>query len=121
MKLRDYFSKDFCTSDRQEIDTLRTHYYRARVDVVKEKVIEVLKKDKALINGVDNERGEIVFESAEYSGVASITAVSFTEIAVDFNILTYNILPTAKGKKIIEKFYRELDSCLELKGIALYK
>ena len=117
MKFRDYFSKEFGTSDRHEYDTLRTHYYRGRVEEVNEKVCEVLKRDNCIIKGVDLERHEINFDNAEYSGVATLSVVSFTEIAVDFQVMTFNILPGAKGKKVIEKLYSELDKELELKKI----
>ena len=50
----------------------------------------------------DNEeaykRGEIIFDHIDYNACATITAVSFYEIAVDFNVFTYNILPNAFGK-----------------------
>ena len=37
------------------------------------------------------------------------------EIAIDFQVMTFNILPGAKGKKVIERLYSELDKELELK------
>lgn len=117
MKFKDYFSKSFGTSDKNEIDTLRTHYYRGRVEQVTEALCKVLKNDKAMIRSVDNERHEINFDNAEYSGVATLSVVSFTEIAVDFQVMTFNILPNAKGKKVIERIYECLDKEIELKKI----
>lgn len=121
MKLKYYFSKDFKTSDNEEIDTLKTHYYRSRKDLVFETVIAMAKEFKAKVKNVDEERGEIIFDHLDFNACATITAVSYSEIAVDFNILTFNILPTALGKKYIEKFYKYLDQKLELKGIALHR
>ena len=63
----------------------------------------------------------IIFDHPDYNACATITALSYYEIAVDFNVLTYNVLPTALGKKVIEKFYKHLDGKLEFKGIGLYK
>ena len=39
----------------------------------------------------------------------------------DFNVFTYNILPNAFGKKVIEKFYKQIDAKLEVKGIGLHR
>jgi len=117
MKFKDYFNKSFGTSDRNEIDTLRTHYYHGRIEAIMDIVCKVLKNDKAIIKSVDNDRHEINFDSAEYSGVATLVAVSFTEISVDFQVMTFNILPTAKGKKVIEKLYAALDKEAELKKV----
>ncbi len=121
MKLKYYFAKDFQTSDNHELESLRTHYYRARRDQAVEVVQEMIKEFKCKIKSIDEERGEIIFDHLDYESTAIITGTSYTEMAIDFTIFTYNVLPTAFGKKIIEKFYQYLDKKLELKGIALYK
>ena len=121
MKLRDYFSKDFQTSDNHEIETLRTHYYRCLKDKALETVVAMAKEMKCKVKHVDNDRGEIIFDHLDYNACAIITATSYTEMAIDFTILTYNVLPTAPVKKAIEKFYKYLDSKLEFKGTGLYK
>ena len=121
MTFKDYFSKTFETSDNHHIDTLRTHYYRVRKDEAYDACLEVLKEMKAVIKSNDMERGEIITDASDFSGTVSVTSTSYTEIAVDFMVLTFNFLPTAKGKKIIEKFYSILDKKLPLKGIGLYR
>lgn len=121
MKIKYYFSKDFQTSDNHEIESLRTHYYRSRKEQVFGVIEEMVKEFKCKIKHVDEERGEIIFDHLDYNACATITAASYIEMAVDFNILAYNVLPTAFGKKVIEKFYKYLDSKLEFKGTGLYK
>jgi len=121
MKIKYYFSKDFQTEDKHEIESLRTHYYRNRKEDVMDKVTEMAKALKAKVKSVDTERGEIIFDHMDYNACATITALSYYEVAVDFNVLTYNVLPTALGKKVIEKFYKYLDEKLDFKGIGLYK
>ena len=121
MKIKYYFAKDFQTSDNHDLDTLRTHYYRARKEETIEAVQEMAKEFKCKIKYVDEERGEIIFDHLDYNACATVTATSYTEKAIDFNLLTYNVLPTALGKKVIEKFYKYLDKKLQLKGIGLYK
>ena len=117
MRLKDYFNKNFYTKDRHEIDGLRTHYYHGRVEQVTEGVCDVLKQDGCIIRAVDTDRHEISFDNKDYQGTVVLTATSFTEIACDINVLTFNILPTAKGVKVIERLYNMLDKRLELKKV----
>ena len=121
MTFKDYFSKTFETSDNHHIDSLRTHYYRVRKEDAFDAVLSVLKEMKSVIKSSDSERGEIIVDASDFSGTVSITATSYTEIAVDIIVMTYNVLPSAKGKKIIEKFYDLLDKKIPLKGIALHR
>ena len=58
-----------------------------------------------------------MIDSMNFSGTLTVTATSITEIAVDFNLMTFNILPGQKGKKAIERLYSYLDRELELKKI----
>lgn len=121
MTFKDYFSKTFETSDNHHIGSLRTHYYRVRKEDAFDAVLAVLKGMKTIIKSSDPERGEIIVDASDFSGTVSITATSYTEIAVDIIVMTYNVLPSAKGKKIIEKFYDLLDKRIPLKGIALHR
>ena len=43
MKIKYYFQKDFQTSDKHELESLRTHYYRNRKDDVMDRVQEMAK------------------------------------------------------------------------------
>ena len=120
MTFKDYFSKTFETRDDHHIPSLKTHYYRVRKEEVIDAVLKTLKEMKAIIRSNDSERGEIIVDSSVFSGTVTITATSFTEIAVDIQVMTYNFLPTAKGKKVIENFYSILDKKVPLKGIGLH-
>lgn len=121
MTFKDYFSKNFETSDNHHIESLRTHYYRVRKEEAFNASLEVLKKMKAVIKSSDEERGEIICDASDFSGTVSVTATSYSEVAVDINVLTYNFFPSAKGKKIIEEIYSQLDKKIPLKGVSLYR
>lgn len=121
MTFKDYFSKTFETSDNHHIESLRTHYYRVRKEEAYDATLAVLKNMKAVIKSSDGERGEIIVDASDFTGTVSITATSYTEVAVDIIVMTFNILPSAKGKKIIEQFYELLDKKVPLKGIALHR
>lgn len=120
MRLKDYFSKTFETRDNHEIQSLRTHYYRTRKEDVVDAVYTVLKKMGAVVSDANIERGEIIIDAGEFSGTITITATSFTEIACDISVITYNFLPTGKGVRVIEKFYSILDTLVPLKGLGLH-
>lgn len=120
MKFKDYFSKTFATSDNHYIQSLKTHYYHARKEDVMNACLEVLKKMKAIVRSTNDDYGEIIVDAPSFSGTIIITALTYTEIACDLEIMTYNILPSAKGKKIIEEFYAALDKLVPLKGLGLH-
>lgn len=120
MDFKDYFSKSFETRDAHHIQSLKTHYYRCRKEEVIDAVKVVLKEMQAIIRSVEIDRGELVVDASIFSGTVIVTALSFTEVAVDMQVITYNFLPTAKGKKVIEEFYSRLDKLIPLKGIGLH-
>ncbi|HHU55172.1 MAG TPA: cytosolic protein [Acholeplasmataceae bacterium] len=121
MKFRDYFANDFETRDNHHIESLRSHYYRCRIENAMNAVLELAKKEKAVIKYIDEERYEIIFETSKYTVTATMVSPSFGETAVDFKILTFFMLPFGKGIKIIERLYKELDNLLPFKGIGLYR
>ena len=121
MGLKDFFKKDFETSDNSSYDTLRTHYYRNRLDEVKEALYELIKDEKGNLQDENDNYQEILFETSGYSCIIKITSITPVEHAIDFKVNTYNLLGFGKGKKIIERLYSYLDKKLSFKGIALYK
>ena len=109
MGFRDFFKKDFETSDNSSYDTLRTHYYRNRLDEVKEELYDFIKEEKGNLQDENDNYQEILFERSGYSCIIKITSITPIEHAIDFKVNTYNLLGFGKGKKIIER----LDSCLD--------
>ena len=86
--------------------------------------MEELTKLKNKIFILEMEKDKMNYTSMDkklYDKIERLTATSFSEMAIDFNVLTYNVLPTAKGKKIIENIYKLIDKKLDLKGLSLYK
>lgn len=121
MGLRDLFKKDFETFDNSSYDTLRTHYYRNRLDEVKKCIYEMIKSEKGNLQDENDVYQEILFETSGYSCIVKITSTTPIEHAIDFKINTYNLLGLGKGKKVIERLYSYLDNNLQFKGIALFK
>ena len=121
MALRDLFRKDFETSDNSSYDTLRTHYYRNRIEEVKEAIYELIKQEKGNLQDENDNYQEILFETSGYSCIVKMTSITPIEQAIDFKVNTYNLIGFGKGKKVIERLYDALDKKLSFKGIALYK
>lgn len=115
MRLKYYFSKDFETRDHHELEPLRTKYYSCRKDEAMDAVESIAREMKCKICYRDNERYEVMFENASFTATATITSTSFRETAVDFKVLTYNILPTAKGIKVITDLYQRLGKQIQFK------
>lgn len=121
MGLKDIFSKDYETSDNHQIQSLKTHYYRARYEESKEALNKIIKNKNGIILDDNTSYQELLFETKDYSCTAKFTSITPYEIAIDFKITTFNFLGLGKGRKEIELLYKELDQLLQFKGVGLYK
>lgn len=121
MKISDYFKKNFETSDNTSYEKLGTRYYRAKLADGLNALKEMIDEVNARIVDENENFQEILFESAQYSCTAKITATTPVEIAIDFNIMTFNFIGMLKGIKYIENFYQILDKKLAYKGSCLYR
>ncbi len=121
MKFKDYFSNSFETSDHHYIPSLRSRYYACRNEQAMEAVRVIVKKMNAFVKYVDNDRHEIIFETSQYSGTATIVSISYAVTAVDFMMVTNAVLPLGKGKTLIEQYYQELDRVIPFKDVGLYR
>lgn len=121
MRFKDYFSKDFESSDNSFYESLRTRYYRAKYEDAKKKVLEIISEEKGKVLDENEDYREILFETSGYSCTVCFVPTTPVEIAIDFKVTTFNFLGMGKGKKIIEELYKKVDARLPLKGIALYK
>lgn len=121
MGLKDFFSKDYETSDTSSYQTLKTHYYRSKYEDSKNALINIINDKKGIILDDNIDFQELLFETKDYSCIVKFTTITPYEIAVDFKITTFNFLGLGKGKKEIEDLYRLLDNKLQFKGVSLYK
>ena len=121
MKFGDYFKKNFETTDNSEYKELETRYYRAKLEDGMEALKEMISEVKARIIDENEYYQEILFETAQYSCTAKVTATTPVEIAIDFTITTFNFIGMLKGMKYIQSFYEIMDKKLTFKGTALYR
>lgn len=121
MGIKDLFNNNYESSEDNSIASLKTRYYRNRYNEVMDVIYELVKSEKGEIKAENENFLEIYFETMDYSCTATIVGVRPTETAVDFKVTTYKLIPNGKGKKIIEKLYKFLDSRLSFKGVSLFK
>lgn len=121
MKFSDYFSKNFETKEDHMYDTLRTHYYRSRLDEAKKEVMDLIEREKGRVIDDNEKYSEIYYETPNYNCTVTLIVTTPVEVAIDFRVTTYDLISFGKGKKVIEKLYKDLDSKLSFKGISLYK
>lgn len=121
MKIKEYFSNNFETSEDHELESLRTRYYRARNEEVKEVAYDLIKQEKGSITDNISQFSELIFNTSTYSATFTIVSPRISETAVDIKITTYYTIAAGRGKKIIERLYKYFDTQLPFKGVSLYR
>lgn len=121
MGIRDLFNNNYESSEDNSVKELKTRYYRNKYSEVIEVIHDLIKAEKGEIKAENENFLEIYFETIDYSCTATIVGIRPTETAVDFKVTTYKLIPNGKGKKIIERLYKYLDSKLSFKGVSLFK
>lgn len=121
MKIKEYFSNNFETSEDHELESLRTRYYRARNEEVKEVAYNLIKQEKGSITDNIPQFSELIFNTSTFSATFTIVSPRISETAVDIKITTYYTIAAGRGKKIIERLYKYFDTQLPFKGVSLYR
>lgn len=118
MKFSDYFSNNFETSDRHYIETLQTRYYKVLKDQAKEAIKEVAKAENTRVADQNDTYDEMLIETSDYSAIFTLSnPKSMSETGIDIMVTTNAFLPLGKGKKVIERIYKILDSKLPFIGV----
>ncbi|MFY4774639.1 cytosolic protein [Metabacillus sp. RGM 3146] len=125
-KIQAFFSTHTETSEEHLDGNLRSHYYKTTVKKAMEAVQTLAKSTKdGTVTSVSEERGEIsvtITKPKKVLIIVTIISVRPFETAVDFSVTTETPLPTDFGysRKVIQDFYRKLDSTLPYIGSGLY-
>lgn len=121
MRLKDYFTNTFDTSDNHYINELRTRYYRNRLSDAKNAVLDYVSSVKGKVLSDDEQYNELLYETAGYSMTVIFVPITPSEIAIDLKVNTFSLLPFGKGKKVIDDLYKYLDKNLQFKGVSLFR
>ncbi len=121
MKIRDYFSNDFETGEEHYLPSLKTRYYRCRLEDAKNTILRLIESEKGVVKAMIDEHHEIFYVTPNYSATITYINTRIGETAIDIKITTYKLIPWLAGKKAIEKMYRYFDANLPFKGVSLYR
>jgi len=121
MKIRDYFSNDFESGEDHYLPSLKTRYYRCRIEDVKAAILRFVEEEKGVVKAIMDEHHEIFFVTPNYSSTITYINTRIGEAAIDIKITTYRLIPWGAGKKTIERMYKYFDAHLPFKGVSLYR
>ena len=89
MKFSDYFSNNFETKEDHMYETLRTHYYRARLEEAKKEVLDLIEREKGkIIDDNENSSKEIYDENVFEENIFNENQVSQKESDVSLDKAT---------------------------------
>lgn len=109
------------TFENESIDLLKTHYYKASYDQMKELYLEIVKKLGHTVNSVNDDYSEIFTEVPHMAVTAKIIMQTPKETSIDFYISAEYLFGSAKkAYKFIQTVYNEIEKKYELKGLSLH-
>jgi hypothetical protein len=119
--MKHFFSNDFETRESHELAELKTHYYRARYDDIKDTILRLAKERGMTVRSIDDKHKEIYLQSTRFHLILILVNPNPAETAVDMKITTYYFIGMKRGIKIISDFYQYLDKKHTFKGVGLYR
>jgi len=114
-------SKIYQTSEVEKIELLKSHYYKASYDQIKEVYLEYLKENGYKIVNIDDNFLEIYAENPNTTIISKIIMQNPKETSIDLEIISEAFLG-GKGKaySFLKGLYKKIEERYELKGLALH-
>lgn len=108
------------TKESEKIDLLKTHYYKASYDEIKECYLDILKKLKHNVASINDDYCEILSTAPHMSVTAKISSFGPKETAIDFFVdAEFLLFSSKKGLEFIQTIYKEIEKKYEIKGLSL--
>lgn len=117
MGLKNIFSNSFETQDRGIDNVLITHYYDNDYEKAKQAVIDTAVLFGFRVQNVDDNYKEMLIIYPKGEIIVTLFNQSYYVTGIDFKVTTSYILAFGRGRKVIENFYNELGTKLNLKRI----
>lgn len=109
------------TFENETIELLKTHYYKASYDEIKNLYLEIIKNLGHTLNSINDDYSEIFSEVPHMSVTAKIIMQTPKETSIDFYISAeYLLFSSKKAYKFIQTVYKEIEKKYELKGLSLH-
>jgi|GEM_PF-2163149 len=122
-KLRAFFNSHVETSDRNEDETLKTHYYKTSKDKLMEGIQSIISNERQFsLLDVSKERGEIsvnVIKGKKGFLVITVVNVRPFKTAVDISLTVERGMNLGYGQKMIRQFYQRLDKDYAFIGVEI--
>ncbi|MBQ9448507.1 MAG: hypothetical protein IJU60_01365 [Acholeplasmatales bacterium] len=114
-------SKIYQTSERETLDLLKSHYYKASYDQIKAVYLEYLEQNGFNIVNIDDNYLEIYAELGTMTVISKIIMQNPKETSIDCEIISEAFLG---GKRqaygFLQGLYKKIEERYELKGLALH-
>lgn len=117
MKLSDFFSNSFETTDQISDDRLKTRIYDNTYLEVRNAVISVCKQMNLTVTHVDDNFQELLINGKKYELIITCISNSYYETTVDIKITTKYLISCGRGIKHIDEFYSEINRKLRYRGL----
>ncbi len=109
------------TKENETIDLLKTHYFKASYEEIKNVYLEILKSLHHKILSVNDDYGEIFSEIPHLSCTAKIIMQTPKETSIDFYVdAEYLFFSTKKAYKFIQEVLKRVEKSYQLKGLSLH-
>lgn len=110
------------TKENETVDLLKTHYYKASYEQIKQVYLETLKTLHHKVISVNDDFGEIFSEVPHLSCTAKIIMQTPKETSIDFYINSeYLLFSSKKAYKFIHEVLTQIEKKYELKGLSLHQ
>lgn len=117
MKLSDFFSNSFETTDQIEDERLKTRVYDNTYLEVRNAIISVCSQLKLTVSHVDDTFQELLINGKKYELILTCFSNSYYETTVDIKIITRYLISCGRGIKHIDEFYKEINRKLRYRGL----
>ena len=101
-------------------EVLKTHYWKASYEQLKEAYVEIVKKMGLVVLSVNDDYCEIFAEKPKLTVTAKIIMQNPKETSIDFTIDSEALFGASQAKKFIKEVYKAVSAKYEFKGVSLH-
>lgn len=112
MGLLDFIKTTAETSELASRPALRSKYYKARYNKVKEQCLAYANERKMSVESIDDDHHELFFKARKFHVIVTILQLKPNNTSVDIKVQKYSMIGLNKPLKEIANLYAYLDANL---------
>lgn len=120
MSLSSYFSPQCETRELHSDTALRTRYYRNKFKEVVEGLYKLAEMNDMEVREVNEIHKEIHLLGKNHDCIVTVTQTTPIEAGIDFKINFFTAMGLNRPRKKVIKFYQDLKTILNYKGVSLH-